>query len=123
MLRRPPRSTRTYTLFPYTTLFRSCQIRIPRHAGPGKQGLHLRTKKQPLFGQGIVERLLSDPVSRQQEPFLLRVPQRDGEHAARSEEPTSDLQSLMRTSFAVFLFKLKSIISHKLICTVIRLRI
>src|SRR3546814_4181826 len=74
MIRRPPRSTRTDTLFPYTTLFRS---RARRGAGrPGDR----------------------DPA---QPPCFRRRGQR------RSEEHTSELQSLMRISYAVFCLKRK----------------
>src|SRR3546814_1109992 len=70
MIRRPPRSTRTDTLFPYTTLFRSG--RAGTAAGPGGGA------GRPLHG-----------------PF------------PRSEEHTSELQSLMRISYAVFCLKKK----------------
>src|SRR3546814_16955303 len=75
MIRRPPRSTRTYTLFPYTTLFRS----------------PLWTRSQAR-GQGLLGFLVT--------PDSIRGP-------ARSEEHTSELQSLMRTSYAVFCLKKK----------------
>src|SRR3546814_1474796 len=76
MIRRPPRSTRTDTLFPYTTLFRSKDARIER-AGAGP------------FGQ---------------RPGEARDP--------RSEEHTSELQSLMRISYAVFCLKKKQQQQH-----------
>src|SRR3546814_7882079 len=81
MIRRPPRSTRTDTLFPYTTLFRSllAHLPIPR--------LIPRLK--------LWSRLLFFPS------LLLR--------AFRSEEHTSELQSLMRISYAVFCLKKKNI--------------
>src|SRR3546814_5958875 len=83
MIRRPPRSTRTDTLFPYTTLFRSA--RQPENT----------TKLCP---GGCVE--LRVHLS----PQFLRV---------RSEEHTSELQSLMRISYAVFCLKKKNnIINH-----------
>src|SRR3546814_6521683 len=75
MIRRPPRSTRTYTLFPYTTLFRSL----------------LDARGGQVFGKGITIR--DDP----HRPRGLR----------RSEEHTSELQSLMRISYAVFCLKKK----------------
>src|SRR3546814_5013378 len=92
MIRRPPRSTRTDTLFPYTTLFRS---RIPAgregvHAHAGQRGGDQRT----AFG-GAAQR---DPP---------QAPPRDGLPGARSEEHTSELQSLMRISYAVFCLKKK----------------
>src|SRR3546814_12767490 len=79
MIRRPPRSTRTDTLFPYTTLFRS-----PR--------LSARVADQRL-------RLLRRPASRRRAEGR-RQPAQD-----RSEEHTSELQSLMRISYAVFCLK------------------
>src|SRR3546814_3864274 len=92
MIRRPPRSTRTDTLFPYTTLFRS-----PHHAG---------------FAHGA-----ADPGrARDPGPVHRRRRSRDGRRrprvrhppaAARSEEHTSELQSLMRISYAVFCLKKK----------------
>src|SRR3546814_4012818 len=84
MIRRPPRSTRTDTLFPYTTLFRSAFDEV-------------RVGQDDLFqAHGQFElRIVLDPQ------FL--------EHF-RSEEHTSELQSLMRISYAVFCLKKKKII-------------
>src|SRR3546814_11556161 len=80
MIRRPPRSTRTDTLFPYTTLFRSAE---PWQACPRRRAPH-----RP--------RDLAD------HPVTGRRGERD-----RSEEHTSELQSLMRISYAVFCLKKK----------------
>src|SRR3546814_2807153 len=80
MIRRPPRSTRTDTLFPYTTLFRSTPGRPD--ADPGRRA----------------------PSGRRRRPAL-RL--RSG-RAGRSEEHTSELQSLMRISYAVFCLKKKN---------------
>src|SRR3546814_4162469 len=80
MIRRPPRSTRTDTLFPYTTLFRSLDP--------------LRVLALDLGGE-LDQRL---PVLRREE--LLQI-------GVRSEEHTSELQSLMRISYAVFCLKKK----------------
>src|SRR3546814_4076410 len=74
MIRRPPRSTRTDTLFPYTTLFRSRPVRGARWRGSRPCPLRTRGRR----GQG------------------------------RSEEHTSELQSLMRISYAVFCLKKKT---------------
>src|SRR3546814_7570766 len=71
MIRRPPRSTRTDTLFPYTTLFRS--------PGAGGHDQHLDPSRGVERGDGGVR--------------------------GRSEEHTSELQSLMRISYAVFCLK------------------
>src|SRR3546814_4086135 len=96
MIRRPPRSTRTDTLFPYTTLFRSNVGRGQRHGADHAEHLAggfdtnpagLQRAFQGLPGQGLHQ-------------HLLRV-----EH--RSEEHTSELQSLMRISYAVFCLKKK----------------
>src|SRR3546814_7559937 len=84
MIRRPPRSTRTYTLFPYTTLFRS-GILGGRYGGgtAGTAGHRYQHPKGPDV-----------TVCRNVE--------------YRSEEHTSELQSLMRTSYAVFCLKKKT---------------
>src|SRR3546814_3812773 len=78
MIRRPPRSTRTDTLFPYTTLFRST---APNHAIRRKTMARLKTTN--ALKHTLVEQ--------------------------RSEEHTSELQSLMRISYAVFCLKKKNI--------------
>src|SRR3546814_3549021 len=105
MIQRPPRSTRTDTLFPYTTLFRSA-----RRFHPALQGRHT------YFGARV-------PVS----PYAglrFRGPEGrpgTGRHrpevqlAGRSEEHTSELQSLMRISYAVFCLTKKSTIYDKLV--------
>src|SRR3546814_2720361 len=83
MIRRPPRSTRTDTLFPYTTLFRSlCPVR--RVSPPYRRGARTTDIVGPMGG------------------FHARI------IAARSEEHTSELQSLMRISYAVFCLKKKN---------------
>src|SRR3546814_5966157 len=98
MIRRPPRSTRTDTLFPYTTLFRSgagatVDLRRDR-ALPG----HRRTAAATVAGAG--PRHPARPPARAAR-FLRRTSRR------RSEEHTSELQSLMRISYAVFCLKKK----------------
>src|SRR3546814_4195932 len=94
MIRRPPRSTRTDTLFPYTTLFRS-QVAVA--AAAAAKGLELG-----------VARLAAERAARGftgHVPLLSRPgPPRGGR---RSEEHTSELQSLMRISYAVFCLKKK----------------
>src|SRR3546814_9567142 len=94
MLRRPPRSTRTGALFPYTPLFRSFpggkSGSSRRHAGlvaaaPGADGRNTAALRQ--VGQGMSSVLKVD---------------------IRSEEHTSELQSLMRISYAVFCLKKKN---------------
>src|SRR3546814_1016922 len=100
MVRRPPRSTRTDTLFPYTTLFRSLGVDhrqvggVLRHQVGRLQARHCRPlAAADLFGEagGVV--LGGQPVER---------------HVDRSEEHTSELQSLMRISYAVFCLKKKT---------------
>src|SRR3546814_1585830 len=103
MIRRPPRSTRTDTLFPYTTLFRSlypfpvASGRIagggwPRRAPDRRRGGHRKADR------------LSD-----RRATMARYPSARHRrlHAQRSEEHTSELQSLMRISYAVFCLKKK----------------
>src|SRR3546814_8994900 len=81
MIRRPPRSTRTDTLFPYTTLFRSGKRHDP----------------------GVIDDHVDPP-----EPLDSKVDQVLDILATRSEEHTSELQSLMRISYAVFCLKKKN---------------
>src|SRR3546814_6137929 len=107
MIRRPPRSTRTDTLFPYTTLFRSSFAD------------HVR-----IFAKGEIKRLIHPPSSHDPllAPRLSRSPLlaisaiagvmnhedcASGICPPRSEEHTSELQSLMRISYAVFCLKKK----------------
>src|SRR3546814_1817974 len=98
MIRRPPRSTRTDTLFPYTTLFRSPSgDRAPRR--PVAAARLRRGLGRPDLGGDQDQR----PVQRAR-----RVPQgQPARRRARSEEHTSELQSLMRISYAVFCLKKK----------------
>src|SRR3546814_12847806 len=96
MIRRPPRSTRTYTLFPYSTLFRSpgdWGVQGPWHPGCGRGD---RGAPQPTGS--LMQRTV--PV------HMERVLNEYG--AWRSEEHTSELQSLMRISYAVFCLKKKT---------------
>src|SRR3546814_1138548 len=100
MIRRPPRSTRTDTLFPYTTLFRSPLCR------PGRVAFILdEARRRPLgehrqtFPQHPIQRFHMLPVEDRR-----RFIRRD----MRSEEHTSELQSLMRISYAVFCLKKKT---------------
>src|SRR3546814_2815521 len=115
MLRRPPRSTRTDTLFPYTTLFRS-------HAA-GKQ------QSQPRIDHLRLCR--HDNIETGQRIMVAAGLEQDGgaglmcrhmvwlgrdhlvEQGQRSEEHTSELQSLMRISYAVFCLKKKTKVNKK----------
>src|SRR3546814_5435675 len=104
MIRRPPRSTRTDTLFPSTTLFRS--VLGENHDPSCEAGPH---------GEHVDAWLdqVENPVrhAQHQARFLDHVPQRCTDQsfdlADRSEEHTSELQSLMRISYAVFCLKKK----------------
>src|SRR3546814_5597354 len=105
MIRRPPRSTRTDTLFPYTTLFRS-------HPGPDAgRDRRPRTRRRPgARRRGVLRR----PGARQAmgaraDHDGLRPQRRAADRRERSEEHTSELQSLMRISYAVFCLKKKKI--------------
>src|SRR3546814_2145969 len=89
MRRRPPRSTRTDTLFPYTTLFRSA---TPR----GQSGRILRWRRKAL-----------QPFAAPRNGGVRPLPRRGTTVSGRSEEHTSELQSLMRNSYAVFCLKKK----------------
>src|SRR3546814_1022599 len=95
MIRRPPRSTRTDTLFPYTTLFRS----VHRHRDARPYPLvHLHQ----LAAAGVAGDVdLVVVVGDHLDAGL-------GEGVLRSEEHTSELQSLMRISYAVFCLKNKN---------------
>src|SRR3546814_3135470 len=116
MIRRPPRSTRTDTLVPYTTLFRS-EIGDNRRAGetaPGqtpRAGRSVRawwTSRNPGFG--VEETVLSKiHILGIAGTFMGGVAAlaRELDQEVRSEEHTSELQSLMRISYAVFCLKKK----------------
>src|SRR3546814_4397712 len=105
MIRRPPRSTRTDTLFPYTTLFRSF---VDRHVSHRRQCQLLchqsgRAHHEQGGGAGVCGPRRSGEYDRAR-----RNEHADhGECPPRSEEHTSELQSLMRISYAVFCLKKK----------------
>src|SRR3546814_3445713 len=133
MIRRPPRSTRTDTLFPYTTLFRSVWRdtaklrrkrgeRLPRHlrkAEPFEQ--RARDPVLPHLQSGA-EQLRRSQLRIQHRPAVRMCRLSTGEGLStferrhmrtRSEEHTSELQSLMRISYAVFCLKKKNKDRHK----------
>src|SRR3546814_2040313 len=106
MIRRPPRSTRTDTLFPYTTLFRS---------GRGDQ---MALGAELVVSHPVARFVCPDPLGGFPKPCVEPRPatRRDADQRAkillrrqveRSEEHTSELQSLMRISYAVFCLKKK----------------
>src|SRR3546814_7861569 len=101
MIRRPPRSTRTDTLFPYTTLFRSRHL-----VGEALHDAELLGigAGAALLGQGL--RGGVGVLADLREDLLVPHFRHDAfERNTRSEEHTSELQSLMRTSYAVFCLK------------------
>src|SRR3546814_4136298 len=101
MRRRPPRSTRTDTLFPYTTLFRSSGRRVIVTALVARIDL-LRQTLEIRILPGRLPAILLDGDERQNRGDC----KEDGAPAiTRSEEHTSELQSLMRISYAVFCLK------------------
>src|SRR3546814_5164230 len=105
MIRRPPRSTRTDTLFPYTTLFRSeCRFagKAAQHPGVGIEHLAENVKIGDTFSLGMRADGGNESAPEAVVDVLGGV-----DAKARSEEHTSELQSLMRISYAVFCLKKK----------------
>src|SRR3546814_10638986 len=99
MIRRPPRSTRTDTLLPYTTLFRS-----GTGAGGGTAA-NVAFQANPVRVDNLHPRATELDIVRPNQYYNgTFVP----EHDTRSEEHTSELQSLMRISYAVFCLKKKT---------------
>src|SRR3546814_9458195 len=104
MIRRPPSSTRTDTLFPYTTLFRSLARQAARQLAPQPgAGRNHRIVRARLAARAARARL--DAVGAVDAAGGAAGRRPDG----RSEEHTSELQSLMRTSYAVFCLKKKKL--------------
>src|SRR3546814_3409458 len=101
MIRRPPRSTRTDTLFPYTTLFRSEVlpegVPLAEVAGGAHAEVLAHRRPHPVGGDGVARVELTPVGDVEHDPVAL----------LRSEEHTSELQSLMRISYAVFCLKKK----------------
>src|SRR3546814_4643914 len=107
MIRRPPRSTRTDTLFPYTTLFRSRVFILP----PSLRELERRLRSRATDSDEV--------IAARMERAAAEIGHWDGydyvlinKDIERSEEHTSELQSLMRISYAVFCLKKKKTTSH-----------
>src|SRR3546814_3704335 len=109
MIRRPPRSTRTDTLFPYTTLFRSQRALLRSRGDGGAVGHAHRDRRSLAAGHGKLGPAGPAAASgggdrpRRGAPVVDQIA-RQGD---RSEEHTSELQSLMRISYAVFCLKKK----------------
>src|SRR3546814_3131482 len=101
MIRRPPRATRTDTLFPYTTLFRSEANSSPRESACPRLASDRKARAaRPDLHHGHGSRRVPRSAARQ-------YPCAGPHPTARSEEHTSELQSLMRSSYAVFCLKKK----------------
>src|SRR3546814_2420181 len=103
MIRRPPRSTRTDTLFPYTTLFRSsywlegCSAAFTNWPKLVASYLTAEEEFDATLNEEPLRKFYNTDLGRPYKP-----------KAARSEEHTSELQSLMRISYAVFCLKQKT---------------
>src|SRR3546814_4430858 len=126
MIRRPPRSTRTDTLFPSTTLFRSKAVESAPNVGAGQQLFCLTLRNLPfamahdrfMIFTGTANTRLAVDVANHLDMSLGKMTVgrfSDGEvmveineNVRRSEEHTSELQSLMRNSYAVFCLKKKN---------------
>src|SRR3546814_2508659 len=123
MIRRPPRSTRTATLLPYTTLFRAdraeqlyCHLRQGNPGGHPRSSARRPSEKETGWRAGGFRRADRAPGARARElagagevrggNLRHRQP---ASHGGRSEEHTSELQSLMRISYAVFCLKKKTL--------------
>src|SRR3546814_1781729 len=107
MIRRPPRSTRTDTLFPYTTLFRSI---ASRREHSRTSTLERSSADRPCGAAARSAGLRGDrPAPGSSSPSLSPShARRRRKSSERSEEHTSELQSLMRISYAVFCLKKKN---------------
>src|SRR3546814_7615574 len=110
MIRRPPRSTRTDTLFPYTTLFRSPEMVLPQPNARAKPAAQTPAKtpdeaksRKPATGAEVRSGSAVAETGGQGAGFGLTTG-----GGGRSEEHTSELQSLMRISYAVFCLKKKN---------------
>src|SRR3546814_4907561 len=125
MIRRPPRSTRTDTLFPYTTLFRSSPFEIRPGKGKRYGSIAKRSATSGSAADGapvgiallLLQRRASPcaPVHTYIQPVRRHRPSYG---VRRSEEHTSELQSLMRISYAVFcLKKKKTRFTHEYVTT------
>src|SRR3546814_2289590 len=123
MIRRPPRSTRTATLFPYTTLFRS-QHRVVDRAAVHRLPAAVRGRRaDPDGGRDRGGHAHPSQARGHQAPGPERAGEGQGEGSLphgedgceRSEEHTSELQSLMRISYAVFCLKKKKNTSYTII--------
>src|SRR3546814_6642985 len=106
MRRRPPRSTRTDTRFPYTTLFRSLRTDPRLGIGAEQHTQRRRADAQVRLDHVAEEDLGDDLAAKDVRASVAGRALR--QHGDRSEEHTSELQSLMRISYAVFCLKKKN---------------
>src|SRR3546814_5508364 len=105
MIRRPPRSTRTDTLFPYTTLFRSGNATVASYSIPIDA---VTSKTYVVFGGARANAAVSFALATSvASGSASEISGALGLYTPRSEEHTSELQSLMRISYAVFCLKKK----------------
>src|SRR3546814_1398340 len=105
MIRRPPRSTRTDTRFPYTTLFRSSPPGVDFTFSSAHQQIKREPGQRPAGERANMAAQNKGPGGKQ--PTINDVAALAGVSKKRSEEHTSELQSLMRISYAVFCLKKK----------------
>src|SRR3546814_1389910 len=110
MIRRPPRSTRTDTLFPYTTLFRSY---VKSELTEGDWRIYSDNIAMARWLQETVQGMLNPALADTSIPVV------EAEFSKRSEEHTSELQSLMRISYAVFCLKKQNKVIKQLFCRLI----
>src|SRR3546814_5187001 len=106
MIRRPPRSTRTDTLFPYATLFRSDNGDADEHAD--RAPAHRQQRRQGHEQRQLGKRLDDFNGAQGDRIDEAAVVAGNATDDDRSEEHTSELQSLMRISYAVFCLKKKT---------------
>src|SRR3546814_6500268 len=105
MIRRPPRSTRTDTLFPYTTLFRSDESPVPAMNGKWRTTCRLALPAECGPDRAALRDHVGARTPCRKHPQASIPPSTN--RLRRSEEHTSELQSLMRNSYAVFCLKNK----------------
>src|SRR3546814_6474949 len=107
MIRRPPRSTRTDTLFPYTTLFRS-HFRLEQGVGQAEEQRRAVPRIHLDHGEAVGRLVVDQHIGFDAEGLCAGAGQGARLQLGRSEEHTSELQSLMRISYAVFCLQKKT---------------
>src|SRR3546814_7206602 len=114
MIRRPPRSTRTDTLFPYTTLFRSICSRCARTASASRSTNlsrpfaqpEITTEKSAHASSNIIRKAVN--IRRQTSPSKSSPPNRDLKSPKRSEDQTTEIQQLKRQTYEVLYLNTKT---------------